>query len=340
MISGETSETVSWERSWLRVLLLVVLGLASGWASGQDTQQRSPLAAAELHRIEPGSPSGLRELLRHTGEPFPFVAAHRGGPRQGFPENCIATFENTLRYTFAVLEIDPRYTRDRAIVVHHDPTLERTTIGKGPVADRTLHELRELHLKDTDGAVTEFRIPTLDDVLEWARGKTVLVLDQKDVPVDVRVRKVEEHRAEAYAMLIVYSFEEARKCYQMNPDIMMEVMIPDREAFERFDRTGIPWSNILAFIGHAAPVDRGLLQMIHARGSSCMVGTSRNLDREILADHEGNPAGIESRYQALLQFGADLIETDIPIELGTMLHRRSPIPTVKSKFLQSPRAPQ
>ena len=39
-----------------------------------------------------------------------------GGPQAGFPENCIPTFENTLRHTFALLEVDPRYTKDGEIV--------------------------------------------------------------------------------------------------------------------------------------------------------------------------------------------------------------------------------
>ena len=63
----------------------------------------------------------------------------------------------------------------------HDPTLERTTTGKGRVVDFTLGELKQLRLKDNSGNVTEFQIPTLDEVLDWARGKTILVLDQKDV---------------------------------------------------------------------------------------------------------------------------------------------------------------
>ena len=68
--------------------------------------------------------------------------AHRGGARAGYPENCIATFEHTLEHTFAMMEIDPRYTKDGTIVLHHDARLERTTNGKGLVADFTLQELK------------------------------------------------------------------------------------------------------------------------------------------------------------------------------------------------------
>ena len=297
---------------------------------------RSSLPSSRLHVIRPRNPQGLRELFRYTGESLHFVSAHRGGPGQKFPENCIATFENTLQHTFSIMEIDPRYTKDGAIVVHHDTTLERTTTGKGRVAELTLQELKELRLKDTEGLVSDFQIPTLDDVLEWARGKTILVLDQKDVPVEVRVRKIKEHRAEAYAILIVYSFKDARKCYELNKNIMMEVMIPNRERFYEFDETGIPWSNIIAFVGHTPQGDKELLQMIHAKGTCCMVGTSRNLDREFIVNRASGTAPAEQDYRDLLQLGADVIETDLPREVGKLLYGESAIPASKSQFFQRP----
>ena len=313
------------------VITLIVMLIVSNVALAQDAA-RTASPASQLHLVDPGTPQGLRELFRYTGDPLPLVSAHRGGPQKGFAENCIATFENTLEHTYAIMEIDPRYTKDGAIMVHHDATLERTTTGKGRVAELTLQELKELRLKDTEGLVTEFQIPTLDEVLEWARGKTILVLDQKDVPVEARVRKIEEHRAEAYAMLIVYSFKDARKCYEANKNIMMEVMIPNREKFHEFDKTGIPWSNIIAFVGHTPPTDKELLQMIHAKGTSCLVGTSRNIDREFIANRARDIGPIEQRYRALLQSGADVVETDLPGEVGKLLYGESAVPARKSKF--------
>ena len=292
--------------------------------------------SSQLHVMDPRTPGGLRELFRYTSEPLHIVAAHRGGPQQKFPENCIATFENTLQHTYAIMEIDPRYTKDGAIVVHHDSTLERTTTGKGRVAELTLQELKELRLKDIEGVVTEFQIPTLDEVLQWARGKTILVIDQKDVPVEARVGKIQEHRAEAYAMLIVYSFKDARKCHELNEDIMMEVMIPDRQKFSQFDETGVPWSNIIAFVGHTPPTDTELLRMIHAKGTCCVAGTSRNLDREFIANRASGTGAIEQRYRDLLQVGADVIETDLPREVGKLLYSESAIPASKSRFFQRP----
>ncbi len=135
-------------------------------------------------------------------------------------------------------------------------------------------------------------------------------------------------------MLIVYSFKDAQKCYELNKNIMMEVMIPNSERFYAFDETGIPWSNIIAFVGHTPPRDKGLLQMIHAKGTCCMVGTSRNLDREFIVNRASGTAPVEQHYRALLQRGADVIETDLPREVGKLLYSESAIPASKSQFFQ------
>jgi glycerophosphoryl diester phosphodiesterase len=314
-----------------RSTALLAMWIVSNLALPQDLTHNSS-TSLQLHVIDTGTPEGLRELFRHTVDPLHLVSAHRGGAQRKLPENCIATFENTLQHTYAIMEIDPRYTKDGMIVVHHDETLERTTTGKGRVAELTLQELRELRLKDTEGHTTDFQIPTLDEVLDWARGKTILVLDQKDVPIEARVKKIEEHRAEAYAMLIVYSFKSAQKCYELNKNIMMEVMIPDREKFYQFDRTGIPWSRIIAFVGHAPPTDKELLHMIQAKGTCCIVGTSRNVDREFIANRASGTGTIEQHYRALLQRGADVIETDLPREVGKLLYGDSVVPADKSEF--------
>lgn len=106
-----------------------------------------PLSAAEpdkLHRIVLSAPEELQQLFTYTGHPFAMVSSHRGGPGPGFPENCIETFEGTLRYTYSLLEVSPRLSADGNVVIHHDSTLERTTTGTGKLSDQTLAELKQL----------------------------------------------------------------------------------------------------------------------------------------------------------------------------------------------------
>jgi len=301
-------------------LIVPALCCLPRWVQSQD-KQAGAADPPVLHRLEPGTPEELRNLFKYTGKRIPIVSAHRGGARPGFPENCLETFAGTLQHTAALLEVDPRYTKDGQIVLHHDADLGRTTTGRGRLADFTLAELKKLRLKDPAGEATEFQIPTLDEALQWARGKTVLVLDQKDVPMAARVKKIAEHKAEAYAMVIAYSFEDAKTCYALNPNIMLEIMVPSRDKVAEFDRTGVPWSNVVAFVGHTPPEDAGLYAAIHERGACCLVGTSRNLDRQFSQRQESDRDGLARDYRALLDRGADLIETDIPAALGPLLFK-------------------
>lgn len=202
--------------------------------------------------------------------------------------------------------------------------------------DRTLHELRTLRQKDNDGNVTEHRTPTLDEALEWARGKTIVILDKKNVPVEACIEKTEEHEAEAYTMVMAYSFQGIRRCHELNRDIMMDIMIGDRNWFREFDESGVPWNRIVVFVGHTPPEDKELLAMIHAKGDCCMSGTSRNLDRQLRAATEPDLGALQREYRERLKFGVDLIETDLPIQTGNLLYAESTIPASKSRYFRIP----
>jgi glycerophosphoryl diester phosphodiesterase len=71
------------------------------------------------------------------------VYAHRGGAALR-PENTIAAFDHGLSLGADGLELDVHLSRDGEVVVHHDPTLERTTNGRGTVANHTADELARL----------------------------------------------------------------------------------------------------------------------------------------------------------------------------------------------------
>ncbi len=281
--------------------------------------------------INAESPEGLRELFRVTGERLPIVSAHRGGAGPELPENSIATFAATLRNGYAMLEIDPRVTRDGQIVVIHDATLDRTTTGQGPIKERTLAELKQLRLKDSNGDATNYQIPTLSEVFRWARGKAILVIDGKDLTIADRVRQIEKHNAESYAMVIVGGVKAAKECYVLNPDIMMEVFVPDRQRFDALEASGVRWSNVIAFVGHQPTKDRELLRLLHERGVSTIAGTSRNLDRELAIGPEQD-GELESKYRELLDRGIDLIETDLPRRVWPLLYRDVEIPESKHGF--------
>jgi len=273
----------------------------------------------KLHRIKTDSAKEIMEFFTWSPNRLPVVCAHRGGARTGFPENCIETFENTLKNVYALIEADPRYTKDSVMVLMHDPTLERTTNGKGRVSDYTLAELKMLRLKDPEGNITGYKIPTLDETLTWAKSKTILILDRKDVPLKERVRMITEHKAESYVMVMAYTLDEIKECHRLNPDIMMEVFIPDAKQVSNFETNDIPWSNVVGFVSHNLITDTGIFDLIHGKGVKCIVGSSRNHDISFKKGQIKDPGELAEKYREMIRYGADIIEADLAIEAGTAL---------------------
>lgn len=284
--------------------------------------------------INTSSSQELKELLKYKDDRMPILSAHRGGPKQNFPENHTATFENTLKYSFALIEIDPRYTKDSIIIVHHDADLQRTTTGNGIVSEYSYKELKKLKLKDLSGKPTRYRIQTLKEMLHWARGKSVLVLDKKDVPIAERIRIVEECDAVSNAIIMAYTFDEAKLGYSINSNIIMQVFINSLDQVSEFDNTGVPWENIVVFVGHQAPKDTNLFEQIHQRNALCIQGTSRNLDIDLIRNEFSNIDEMINSYKVLLRNGVDILETDIPVELGKVLFDDVAIHPTKRKYFK------
>jgi glycerophosphoryl diester phosphodiesterase len=108
----------------------------------------------------------------------PVVVAHRGASST-HPENTLPSFEEALRLGAPVVELDVRLTADAVPVVMHDPDVDRTTDGTGPVHELTLERIRAL---DAGTPGSPARVPTLDEVLELVSGRAGVALEIKNVP--------------------------------------------------------------------------------------------------------------------------------------------------------------
>nr|WSU71939.1 glycerophosphodiester phosphodiesterase family protein [Streptomyces anulatus] len=76
------------------------------------------------------------------------------------PENTLRSFVRAEASGMDAIELDLHLSKDGALVVMHDVDVDRTTDGSGPIAARTLAELREL-----DAGQGE-RIPVFEEVLD------------------------------------------------------------------------------------------------------------------------------------------------------------------------------
>lgn len=123
------------------------------------------------HRPVMYNESVLAQLRR------PVIFAHRGASAHA-PENTMAAFSLAVGQGADAIELDAKLSADGAVVVFHDPKLERTTDGIGRLSACTLSHLRTL---DAGSSFSQRyrgeRIPLLEEVLDAFGKKVFIVID-------------------------------------------------------------------------------------------------------------------------------------------------------------------
>lgn len=82
----------------------------------------------------------LAQIIKMPDKGF---CAHRGAMTT-HPENTIPAFLEAIRVGAHMIELDVQFSKDSALVLMHDATVDRTTDGSGAVDELTLSELRKL----------------------------------------------------------------------------------------------------------------------------------------------------------------------------------------------------
>ncbi len=101
------------------------------------------------------------------------IFAHRGYSGI-YPENTMLAYRKAHKAGADAIELDCHLTRDGHIVLIHDELLERTTDASGPVAHRTLDELRKTNAASHhEGRHPAAPIPTFEEYCEWAAANGV-----------------------------------------------------------------------------------------------------------------------------------------------------------------------
>lgn len=154
--------------------------------------------------------------------------AHRGSETRA-PENTLAAFRLAMQEGADGVELDVQPTRDGALVVLHDPRVDRTTDGKGLVVCKTLREVKRLDAGSwfSPRYVGE-RIPTLDEVFEALPAHAIVAIELKPLrPTAFVPRKVLEsvrrHRVGNRVLLLSYNPVALWHCKRMAPEIPVQL---------------------------------------------------------------------------------------------------------------------
>ena len=263
-------------------------------------------AQVKLNTIHIKNMAELQQYFHYEEDKPVIISGHRGGLLPGFPENSIAAMEKTLTLMPSFFEIDPRFTKDSVIVLMHDNDVERVTNLKGKVSELTYAELSRARLKDREGRLTEHRIPTLKEVLDWGKDKTVFNLDNKNIPWS---KYVELFKSGEYPNLIlsVRSMKEALYYYERLDNVLLCVAIKNHEDLNAFKETGIPYNRIIAYIGDSvSQKTNDISQYLRHKGVMCFYSFPPSFDK-LKTDAERLKA-----YCSELMKRPDIIETDYP----------------------------
>ena len=257
--------------------------------------------------------------LRRPGGPVR-VVGHRGALALA-PENTIAALEAGVRCGVDLVEFDVQRTADGVPVVIHDETLERTTSGAGRVRERTLAQIQALDAGRWFGqGFAGERVPSLDELLDWAASRTVgLMLELKqpvpgsgeprdDELVPAVLETVRSHRLLERTLFISFDHPSIAWLLALEPSAR-SALLSDGPALVDPLAPARAVSGTLGLHVRWRWVSKELCDTAHAAGLHVHAwGLGRPISDEVV--------------RRLIAFGVDSLSADAPDELIALLAAR------------------
>ncbi len=235
----------------------------------------------------------------------PFVCAHRGD-NVNAPDNSYEAFELAVAEDLPWIELDVQITADGVIVAEHDQTLKRRFGINKAVSDMKYDEIMQYPvISSSDNKYKNVRITTLEDVLLLAKENDMRVQietkpSQKKPGLEEEVlRIVEGTGMHDSVMVISLHSDSIQKIRELDPEITTAhaVMLTWEDYADVEDA-----DNLSAEIGTITPL---LVYELHKAGMKVFCWTA------------DDPSDI----QYLVSCGVDVIGTDDPVMVNTMLDR-------------------
>lgn len=205
----------------------------------------------------------------------PLVIAHRGDSAHR-PENTLASFAGALEVGAELVELDVQLTGDAHVIVLHDPTLDRTTTGRGDVRRMSLAEIRAVSAGYPDRFGTAYageRVPTLAEALGLLHGRARVLVEIKtesvtdDAEGGIEARVVEEVRRAGMAEdtgLISFDHRAVLRLRSLAPEITRGRLFGRTTADEVLAHAGEAGCGLV--MPHKSQLTETLAERVHAAG--------------------------------------------------------------------------
>jgi glycerophosphoryl diester phosphodiesterase len=248
-------------------LVLLLASVSTGFS-----QQASPAVAA----------AKVREVIGHMGS-----CADR-------PPNTLVGLRRAIEAGAHVSELDARTSKDGILVCMHDETVDKTTDGKGKIADLSLEQLQKLDAgsKFSPKYANE-RVPTMAQMLTAAKGKIDVMVDLKesgDGYMKKVAAEVREHGEPKRTVIGVRSVEQAKWFRKNLPEARQIGLIPTTDDIKPFADAGVKmirlWPKWLD--------DKTLVPTLRKHGLELHVGAGMGTREELLPLLVHEPESVSS----------------------------------------------
>nr|WP_284700202.1 glycerophosphodiester phosphodiesterase [Gracilimonas sediminicola] len=197
-----------------------------------------------VHTTINSQPSSVNLPVKlYSGSEDNFVIIGHRGASAYYPENTMAAFRAAYEMGAEMIELDILLSKDSVPVVIHDETLDRTTNGTGLVADYTLTELRKLDAGLWFGREhAGEHIPTLEEVLQFAKGKIALNIEIKTEAVtddylegieEKALNLVKKYEMEDYVLYSSFDYRAISHLKQLDVDISVALLYEKKQSTRR-----------------------------------------------------------------------------------------------------------
>jgi glycerophosphoryl diester phosphodiesterase len=234
--------------------------------------------------------------------------AHRGASAER-PENTPSAFELAISQGADVVECDVRSTSDGGLLILHDAEVDRTTSGSGALRQMSVEAARALDAGDGQP------LPTLDEVLELARGRVRVNVDIKEAdivaPTVQAVRDTEMLESVTFISFLPEVWEQLDRITPESPRLHL---VDSAAALASLAMGDAVSQSVAAGVGVPYDlVNEGMVEHMHRHGFAVFAWTVDDPD-EMRRLIECDVNGIVTNRPAAL---ADVLEAVGGSEVGT-----------------------
>lgn len=229
------------------------------------------------------------------------IVVHRGANALA-PENTVASAYAALEHGAKWVEVDVRASKDGVLFNLHDETLDRTTNGRGRLADMLSCEVAQLDAGSWFAPrFAGLHVPTIAEMLDSLQGKAFVFFDVKrGTPVPTLVSLVREKGFADKSFFWFGDEKMLREFIRLAPDMKIKVNAKDIDRLKYWQTICSP-----SYVEIAPEfITRRFRRYCHRHGILVMAACQED---------------DTSQFQLVIQKKADLVNLDRPEDFFPLL---------------------